>query len=70
MVLLRCAVGVNLRSCPVDPAFGAGVHVDQHQPLHQGGVVELQQSRRVSHEWLASGEEDQIKSFGIPSSGF
>lgn len=29
----------DLRSCPVDPAFGTWVHVDQNQPLNQGRVV-------------------------------
>lgn len=38
----------NLGSCPVDPAFGTGVNVDQHQPLHQGGVVQLQ--KRAKHQ--------------------
>lgn len=36
----------NLGSCPVDPAFGTGVNVDQHEPLHQGGVVQLQKGAR------------------------
>lgn len=40
----------NLGSCPVDPAFGTGVNVDQHQPFHQGGVVQLQKSvTKTSH---------------------
>ena len=42
---LRCTTNrdkePDLGGSPVDPALSAGVHVDQHQALHQGGVIQL-----------------------------